>query len=114
MTIYKTVIQLSDSDTKAQESLITQLNNIKNAIENIEIEVVVHGNGLNLLYLNNRYYEPLKKLHDQDVHFLVCHNTLSAKQVTIDSLLPFCNVIPSALAHIIDRQSEGWSYIKAG
>ena len=114
MTIYKAVIQLSASNTKTQKSLITQLNNIKNAIEHIEIEVVVHGDGLTLLYLENKYNEQLKKLHEQDVHFLVCQNTLLAKQITTESLLPFCNVIPSALAHIIVRQSEGWSYIKAG
>ncbi|MBO9681285.1 MAG: DsrE family protein [Flavisolibacter sp.] len=110
----KVVIQLSSNDTLVHKSLIRQLNNILNAFETIRIEVVVHGPGIEMMMKNARYENNLQLLHKKGIKFLVCQNTMKEKQIKAADLNSFTEVIPAGIAHIIIRQSEGWSYIKAG
>jgi intracellular sulfur oxidation DsrE/DsrF family protein len=56
----------------------------------------------------------LEKLQQRGVTFLVCRNTLNEKKIDPKTLLPIAHIIQAGLAHVITRQSEGWSYIKAG
>jgi uncharacterized protein len=111
---YQVVFQLSSSDTLIHKSLTKQLNNLLTAMPGITIEVVTHGPGITFLQKSSTVKNNLDKLQQQGITFLACRNTLLEKKIDPASLLPFVNVIPAGLAHIIRRQSEGWSYIKAG
>lgn len=113
-TQQKVVFQLSSNDTLVHKSLVKQLNNLLHALPDATIEVVAHGPGIELLYKNAPLANNLEKLHAKGIVFLVCQNTLKEKQVDPTVLVPLCKIIPAGIAHIIIRQSEGWSYIKAG
>ena len=109
---YKVVIQLSGNDPKIQKATIAQVNNILNALENIAIEVVTHSHGIELLFNNSALKNSLEQLHRKRVAFVVCQNAMIGQNVQKDSLLPFAVIIPSAVAHLIVRQDEGWSYLR--
>lgn len=109
----KVVFQLSNNDTFVQKSLIRQLNNVLKAIDEIEIEVVTHGYGIDLLLEDTAFQKDIVALHERGVRFLVCRNTLEQDKIAEENLLKFARIVPSGLAHIITRQSQGWSYIKA-
>lgn len=110
----KTVIQLSSGDESVYKSLISQIQNILNALEGIKLEIVTHGPGVDFLKQNNPFEEKQMALGEQGVQFFVCQNSLNAKKLDISYFSRVTEIVPSALAHIIVRQSEGWSYIKAG
>ena len=110
----RVVFQLSSNDTLVHKSLVKQLNNLLTAINNVEIEVITHGPGVTMLQENSAVKNNLEKLEKRGVKFLVCRNTLNEKKIDPKTLLPISSIIPAGLAHIIVRQSEGWSYIKAG
>ena len=109
---YKVVIQLSGNDSKLQKATIGQVNNILKALEDIDIEVVTHSHGIEMLFNHSLLKNNLDQLHQKGVAFLVCQNAMAAQNIEKDSLLPFARVIPSAVAHLIVRQSEGWSYLR--
>ncbi len=108
---YKVVMQLAANDPKLQKATIGQVNNILKALEKIRIEVVTHSNGIKLLFTNSAHKNYLENLHEKGVAFLVCQNAMDAQNVQKDALLPFAEVIPSAVAHLIVRQDKGWSYL---
>ena len=112
--IYKVVIQLSSNDILVQKATISQLNNILNALPSITIEVVMNGSGMDLVLQDAPLTNTLEQLHEKGIQFLVCKNSLNQKNLSNTSILDFCTIVPSALAHLIVRQHEGWSYIKAG
>jgi intracellular sulfur oxidation DsrE/DsrF family protein len=112
--MYKVVIQLSNNDIAVQKATISQLNNILNAFESIEVEVVMNGPGIDLLVTETLYHNTLERLHEKGIQFVVCKNTLNHRNLGNTSILPFASIVPSAIAHLIIRQHEGWSYIKAG
>ena len=110
----KVVIQLNANDPAIQKSLIGQVNNILKALGNIPIEVMAHGAGVDLLLQGSSMKNNVELLNEKGVVFLICQNTLNDRKVEITEFLPFCKVVPSGVAHIIVRQSEGWSYLKVG
>ena len=110
----KVVFQVSSNDTLVHKSLVKQLNNLLTALDQVTIEVVTHGPGVSMLQQNSTVKNNLQLLQQRGVVFLVCRNTLTEKKIDPKTLLPFARIIPAGLAHIITRQSEGWSYIKAG
>ncbi len=109
---YKVVIQLSGNDPTLQKSTIGQVNNILKALDNIDVEVVTHSHGIEMLLNNSHLKNNLEQLHQKGIAFLVCQNAMAAQNIDKDYLLPFAQVIPSAVAHLIVRQAEGWSYLK--
>ena len=109
---YQVVLQVSGNDPKLQKATIGQVNNILKAMENINIEVVTHSHGIEMLFNNSPLKNNLELLHEKGVAFLVCKNAMVAQKIEKDSLLPFAQVIPSAVAHLIVRQAEGWSYLR--
>jgi len=112
--LQKVVIQLSSNDTLVHRSLIKQLHNIQKAFKKVTIEVVTHGPGIEFLSKQSPFRNSIEVLNRSGIAFLVCQNTLNEKKVSPQELLPLIKIIPSGLAHVITRQSEGWSYIKAG
>jgi intracellular sulfur oxidation DsrE/DsrF family protein len=113
-TAYKVVIQLSGNDILVQKATISQLNNILNALPSVSIELVMNGPGIDLILQDAPLTNTLEQLHEKGIQFLVCKNSLNQKNLSSASVLPFCIIVPSAIAHLIVRQHEGWSYIKAG
>jgi uncharacterized protein len=75
---------------------------------------VSHGAGIELLFNDSPVKNKLHLLHEKGVTFLFCQNTLTDRKIKISKFLAFSKIVPSGVAHIIVRQSEGWSYIKAG
>lgn len=111
---YKSVIQLSTGDLRVHKSVIRQMNNVLHAIDNIAIELVIHGPGITLLLKDGSLQNNLELLHHKGIKFLVCTNTLREQSIDPSALVDFAIPVPSGIAHLIIRQSEGWSYIKAG
>ena len=110
----KVVFQLSNNDTFVQKSLIRQLADLLKTMEGITIEVVAYGYGIDLFLEDTPFKTNIKELKNKGVDFLVCGNTLHREKLDSSGLLDFTRIIPAGLAHIIQRQSEGWCYIKAG
>ena len=113
-TKYKVVFQLSNNDTIVHKGFVKQLDNLLVAMHNIDIEVVVHGPGATFLTNDSKFKAEIARLSDSGIKFLICRNTLKEKKINETELLPQASIIPAALAHIIKRQAEGWSYIKVG
>ena len=43
-----------------------------------------------------------------------CANTLKARNLTKEALIPEAVAVPSGIGEVIMKQEEGWSYLKAG
>ena len=111
---YKVVFQLSNDDTLIHKGFVKQLNNLTAAMDNVEIEVVVHGLGAAFLKNDSKFKAEIAHFAASGITFLICRNTLKERKIKETELVPQAEIIPAALAHIIKRQAENWSYIKVG
>lgn len=128
----KVVYHINYDNPKQQAGGLKNIQNHINAVgaENMDIKVVLHGNGLALL-LEPDSLSKLKKfkhanadekmtatvdvLKDQGVSFNVCANTIRGRKVDLETDLYNVDdkdVVPSGVAEVARLQLLGYAYIK--
>ena len=99
------------------------LRNIQNHInavgaENLDLKVVMHGNGVSLLAsatTNDQLQMAVTNLKTQNVSFHVCNNTLVGRKISYENDLFEVfeeDIVPSGVAEIAHLQLQGYAYIK--
>lgn len=111
------IFQITSAALDAQKALLGQLHNLLQYYHDrqlrITVEVAVHGDAYPVLFtVDNPLAEKVKDLHARSVTWLICQNTINGKQLKMDQLLPFVEVVPAAVAHLVERQTAGWAYIR--
>ena len=128
----KVVYHINYDNPKKQAGALRNIQNHINAVgaENMDIKVVLHGNGLALL-LEPDSLEKLSKfkhanatdemaakvdgLKGQGVEFQVCANTVRGRKVDVATDLYDVddgNIVPSGVAQLSHLQAQGYTYIK--
>ena len=128
----KVVYHINYDDPKAQAGALGNIQNHINAVgkENLDLKVVLHGNGLALL-LEPEYLEKTRKmkygnadvnmtaridnLKQQGVIFNVCNNTLKGRNISYTEHLYDVSeksIVPSGVAELAKLQTQGYTYIK--
>lgn len=113
---YRLLLQVSE---ESLDLLNLTLNNAKNAQnnfgpDNIEIEVVVMGAGVNTLkfYMPTLLAEKVKQAIYSGVRIVVCEISLRAAHLRASDMLPDVRYIPSGIAELVEKQTQGWSYVR--
>jgi len=105
---------------KAYRGALQNIQNHINAVgaDNMEIRVVLHGNGLGLLQAakgDDRLQTTIGSLKTQQVAFNICANTLSGRNIDYSNDLYDVweeDIVPSGVAELSKLQQEGFTYIK--
>lgn len=98
------------------------MRNVQNHInavgaQNLEVAVVMHGNGLGLLAeaLGDMQLQTvISSLKAQGVSFVVCANTLRGREISYEDDLYDVweeDIVPSGVAELSHLQAQGYTYI---
>ena len=114
MDKYRVVFHL---DERSQVRSKMVLKNIANVIAdlgqgNVEIELVVNGEGVTALTQSSPYQEQIKELAAQGVRFVACANSLRQAGIPKEVLLERIAVVPAGVGELVRKQAEGWAYIR--
>ena len=112
---HKVVIQLNTADTASWSSTIGNIRNLQKIWpNNISIEVVAHGKGLDLIVANKTHLSnDVNALSKEGVVFAACENSMRKHNVNKADLLPVAITVPSGVAELVLKQEQGWAYLKA-
>ena len=117
-------------DAKRQTGALRNIQNHINAVgaENLDLRVVMHGNGVSLLLEPDQVENTKMKagnavenmtarisnLKDQGVTFKICANTLKGRKIDLEYLFDASedDIVPSGVAEIAHLQAEGFSYLR--
>lgn len=131
-TKQKVVYHINGDDPKQQTGALRNVQNHINAVgkENLDLRVVMHGNGVSLVLLpealdkvkgfKNANASPqmqasIDGLKHQGVQFKVCANTLQGRQVNREEhlyMVEEVDIVPSGVAELGILQAQGFAYIK--
>ncbi len=114
---HKVVIQVSTDDARSQNIALNNAVNLQKALgpDNIAIEIVAFGPGLGMLTQQSPVKERVTSLALQNVDFKACGNTMKKvkAQTGFDpELLEGIEVVPAGVLHIIQRQKQGFAYVR--
>ncbi|MCF2706768.1 DsrE family protein [Arcanobacterium haemolyticum] len=79
------------------------------------IVVVVNGpavRSFNGYDVHPEYGERMRTLAEKGVVFKICANSLNNRQIPEDRLPDIMEVVPQGVAYIVERQGDGYAYIK--
>lgn len=107
-------------DDKAYRAALQNIQNHINAVgaQNIDVKVVMHGNGLGVLkdaVANEKLRGQVAALKSQNVGFQVCNNTLKGRKISYEKDLFDVykeDIVPSGVAELSRLQQMGYTYIK--
>ena len=107
-------------DDKRYRGAMRNIQNHINAVgaENLDLKVVLHGNGVSLLrsaVTNDPLQMAITNLKTQNVSFHVCNNTLVGREIDYENDLFEVfddDIVPSGVAELAHLQAQGYTYIK--
>lgn len=128
----KVVYHINYDDPKAEKAALRNIQNHINAVgaENLDLKVVLHGNGLALLLepdslanlpkfkhanADEQMAATVDGLRLQGVQFQVCANTIKGRNVNLETDLynvEEADIVPSGVAQLAILQGQGYAYIK--
>ncbi|MCK5167709.1 MAG: DsrE family protein [Rhodospirillaceae bacterium] len=117
------VLQINANDPALMNLVLNNAEQSKAAYEaagqTLEVEVVAYGPGLKMLLPNSPVKARIQNLeaNSAGIGFAACGNTMkkmSKKTGKPVELLSFGNIktVPAGVVHIMQRQDQGWHYIK--
>ena len=108
------VLQVSDNDPGKWNLALNNAENVQEAFgkENVEVEIVAYGPGLNMLKGDSKVAARLNKALDQSVGLIACGNTMQKMKVGKADLAGGVKIVDAGLVHIMKRQKEGWNYVR--
>lgn len=119
---HRVAMHVDDNDAERMNLALNNASNISHDYsekgEAVEIEIVTYGPGLHMLRADTSPVKDRMKSFTQsmpNVAFAACANTMAGmkKREGHDiPLLPGMKVVPSGVVHLVERQEQGWSYIK--
>jgi len=115
-TKYHTVIQVSEDSIDKMNSALNSARNVQQIFgpENVDIEIIVYGAGVKTL----KYYAPIpiadkiKEVTTEGVRIVACEIAMRTHKLRPSDMIEEVRYVPSGVAEIIEKQTEGWSYIR--
>lgn len=113
---YKVVFDMSSKDTVNQQTITREIGLITDATPDAKIEVVIYGQGLDLVVKGRSMQESAvqRLIAGNKASFKVCEMTLKRNHLDKSQLIPGVETVPDGIYEIVSRQQEGWGYIKVG
>jgi intracellular sulfur oxidation DsrE/DsrF family protein len=110
----KIVFDITSKDTLAHQTVIRHVKGLSETYPNTQLEVVVYGGALPMLMTDKS--TEAKKIQElaknKNITFRACEGTMKRYNVTKTQLLPGVGTVPDAIMEIVEKQGEGWGYIK--
>lgn len=111
---YKVVLQVSDNDAGKWNLALNNAQNIQQNLgqDNVEVEIVAYGPGLPMLKLESKVSGRLAQALDGNVKLIACENTMRKAHLTKADMYSGISYVPGGVVHIMEREGEGWAYIR--
>ena len=116
VTDYKVVFDVTSKDTNVHKAVIRWCNEITSAYPDAKLEVVYYGQSLDMITQGKSVVpnEVTRLINDHKVAFRVCASSLKRWNIDKSHLLPGVASVPDGIYEILQRQRDGYGYIKAG
>jgi intracellular sulfur oxidation DsrE/DsrF family protein len=109
--MHRAVVHLNDAAPEKIQAVLQNITNLYKALDTqVQVELVAHGPGLAVA--TTPATEQLTSLLQKGLTLCACQNSLTAQNLTPADLLDEAIVVPSGVAHLVTRQTEGWSYLR--
>jgi len=111
---HRVIFHVTDNVEWKWNQALNNAGNLQKAAgkDNIQIEIVVNGPGLNMMKFDSAVGNRMESAIKSGIDLLACGSTMKAMKVKKEDLYPGVKVVPGGVVQIMERQEQGWTYIK--
>ena len=108
------VIQVSDSDPKTWNQALNVVKNIQATYgkDNVDVEVVVFGNGSGLLKFDSPLASRIDETLASGAKVSMCQNTMKGQKLAEADMHPKIGYVKAGVIEIIEKSKEGWTVVR--
>lgn len=107
------VVHLVEGSPQRHRAVLQNVRNLRAALgEGVAIELVTHGEGVDLTLSGAAEEAGVAEVASLGVVVLACRNTLNARGLGAEALIPGVETVDSGVAHLARRQLAGWAYLR--
>ncbi|MEE9343606.1 MAG: DsrE family protein [Gammaproteobacteria bacterium] len=115
-TKYRVLLQVNENSIDKMDKALNNARNLQHQFgpDNIEIEIVVFGEGAKTL----KYYAPIpigdkvEEVTTEGVRVVVCEIAMRSLKLRPSDMLQHVRYVTSGVAELVEKQHEGWAYIR--
>lgn len=113
-TMHKVVIQVSDNDPKRWNLALNNAKNVQQDFgrDKVQIEIVAYGPGIDMLKLESEVGPRVDEAMQAGIRVAACQTTMRNQHLGKDDMLPNLTYVKSGVPELMERQEEGYSYIR--
>lgn len=113
-TRQRLVVQVSDDSPKTWNQALNNAANVQKELgkENVDIRIVVYGNGIGMLKLDSVVAERVKQAVDGGIAVVACENTMKGRKIVRADMLPYSGYTKAGIVDIMQRQRDGYVYVR--
>ncbi|MGH8739054.1 MAG: DsrE family protein [Burkholderiales bacterium] len=108
------VIQISDENPKVWGLALANARNVRHDLgpDKVQIEIVVYGPAIRMLEAESDWRDRVTQVIDESIRVIACENTMTTLGLKRDDMLGGVDFVKTGLAHIMQRELEGWAYAR--
>lgn len=108
------VIQISDYNPKVWGLALSNARNVRHDLgpDNVQIEIVAYGPAIHMLEAESDWRDRVTEVLDESIRVIACENTMTTVGLKRDDMLGGVDFVKTGLAHIMQRELEGWAYAR--
>lgn len=108
------VIQVSDDNPKTWNQALNVVKNVQSAYgkENVDVELVVFGNGSGLLKFDSPLANRIDDTLAAGAMVSMCENTMKGQKLTQADMHPKIGYVKAGVIEIIERNKQGWTVVR--
>jgi intracellular sulfur oxidation DsrE/DsrF family protein len=112
----KIVFDVTSKNTGVHESAIRHVQMMSKAYPDSKFEIVMYSGAYEMVVKDqsavSKEMEALAR--NENVDFVVCQASLNRHKIQDSQLIAGVRAVPDGILEIIQKQGEGWGYIKEG
>jgi intracellular sulfur oxidation DsrE/DsrF family protein len=111
---HKVVFQVSDADPAKWNLALNNARNVQQDLgrDKVAIEIVAYGPGIGMLKMDSVAGGRVTEAMSAGVSVVACENTMTHQKISRDEMLPKIGYVGAGVVQLMQRQKEGYSYIR--
>ena len=103
-----------DQDAAALNAALTNIHNYFTALpgQTFTVELLVNGAAIQLMGADGEHAGALAEIAGLGTKVRVCRNALHHFNLSPEWLCPVCEIVPAGVVELVERQAEGYAYVK--
>ncbi|GAA4300693.1 DsrE family protein [Aestuariibaculum suncheonense] len=110
----KIVFDVTSDNTKVHQATVRHVKAMSQAYPDSQFEVVMYGGAIDMVLKDKSVVaEDIAKLIQKDnIDFVICGGTMKRHNTKDSDLIKGIKQVPDGIMEIVNRQKDGWGYIK--